>query len=91
MNFIYESNRIYSEDENGKLLAEITFPAVDDETVDINHTFVDDSLRGQGVAGRLMQEAVHTIRTQGKKIQPTCSYAANWFTKHPDQDDLLKK
>lgn len=36
--------------EDGKLLAEITFPTGEDGVADIDHTFVDESLRGQGVA-----------------------------------------
>ena len=28
-------------------LAEVTFPSISDDTVNINHTFVDHSLRGQ--------------------------------------------
>ncbi len=91
MDFIYEANRIYAEDESGKLLAEITFPAIDEKTVNMNHTFVDDSLRGQGVAGKLMTAAVETLRAQGKKVSPTCSYAVHWFEKHTDQQDLLER
>ena len=53
MPFVTESNRIYYEQE-GRTLAEITFPALDDTTVNIDHTFVDECLRGQGVTGRLM-------------------------------------
>ncbi|WP_099204982.1 GNAT family N-acetyltransferase [Scatolibacter rhodanostii] len=89
MDFIYESNRIYAESENGDVIAEVDFPNVTDEVVDINHTFVDDSLRGQGVAGRLLQEAVKTIRQQGKKAKATCSYAVSWFAKHEEEQDLL--
>ena len=33
MNFEYEENRIYANDENGNLIAEITFPPVSDDTV----------------------------------------------------------
>ncbi len=87
--FIYEPYRIYCEDENKKLLAEITFPAMDCRTVNINHTFVDDELRGQGIAGQLMQAAADTIRSRGKKALPTCSYAVHWFGKHPEYEDLL--
>ena len=29
MKYTIQTNRIYSEDENGKLLAEITFPEID--------------------------------------------------------------
>ena len=45
MNYITETNRIYASNENGTLIAEVTFPKTGDNTVDINHTFVDDSLR----------------------------------------------
>lgn len=48
MDFITERNMIYACDDS-KTLAEVTFPNIDDTTVDINHTFVDPSLRGQGV------------------------------------------
>ena len=44
MDFIRETNRIYLNEESGKLLAEITFPEVTDHIVNINHTFVDESL-----------------------------------------------
>ena len=52
MKFQYEAERIYAEDEAGRLLAEVTLP-VKDGVANITHTFVDDSLRGQGVAALL--------------------------------------
>ena len=48
MNFTYTPNKIALYHSDSNLLAEVTFPDVDDKTVNINHTFVDDSLRGQG-------------------------------------------
>lgn len=88
MNFIIEPNRIFYKEENGRLLAEITFPTVDVMTVDINHTFVDDSMSGQGIAGRLMEAALAEISRQGKKVRTSCSYAAHWMTKHPEFSHL---
>ena len=64
MEFQYEKERIFACDEAGKVIAEITFP-VSQGVADINHTFVDGSLRGQGVAGRLTEAAVASIRAQG--------------------------
>ena len=55
----------------------------------IDHTFVDGSLRGQGVAGQLVQGAADQIRGRGMKAVATCSYAVKWFDSHPDQRDLL--
>lgn len=90
MEFITEKNRIYAEDENGKVIAEVDFPENESGVLDINHTFVDDSLRGQGVAGKLLQAAVEEIRKQGKKAAASCSYAKVWFEKNPENKDLLK-
>lgn len=88
MTFSQEPGRIFARDENGKLLAEVTFPQQDGVAV-INHTFVDDSLRGQGVAGQLLQAVADTLRREGRKARPTCSYAVHWFDTHPEERDLL--
>ena len=46
---------------------EVTFPSIDQDTVDINHTFVDPSLRGMGMAGKLMEAAAGEIRRQERR------------------------
>lgn len=81
MNYIIESNRIYAKDDTGKVIAEITFPN-DGNTYCIDHTFVDDSLRGQGIAGQLVKMAVEQIQKFGGSVTATCSYAAHWLKKN---------
>ena len=76
--------RIYSIDENGKLVAEITFPTADGKIYCINHTFVDNSLRGQGIADQLMRAAVDKIHGYHGTITATCSYAVKWLQEHPE-------
>ena len=88
MEFQHERERIFALDEQGKLVAEVTFP-VSEGVADIDHTFVEQSLRGQGVAGQLLDAAVRQIRMEGLRAKATCSYAAKWFKEHPDQSDLL--
>ena len=90
MEFIYRENEIVLESPEGKTLARVTFPALDAETVELDHTFVDDSLRGQGVAGKLLEAAVAELRKRGLKAVPTCSYAVKWFGKHPEYADRKK-
>lgn len=82
MEFQTEQNRIFKEDETGKIIAEITFPKTEPGVFCIDHTFVDDSLRGQGIAGQLVQLAVQKIQEQGGKVTATCSYAQHWLEKH---------
>lgn len=88
MDFQKENGRIYAE-KDGKLIAEITFPEENGVAV-IDHTFVDGSLRGQGVAGQLVRAAVEQIRSEGRKARPVCSYARAWFDRHPEEGDLLE-
>ena len=87
MEFLKENGRIYAMDGD-KLVAEVTFPSRDG-VAEIDHTFVDPSLRGQGAAGRLAQAAADQIRARGMKAVLTCSYAQKWFGEHPEQHDLL--
>ena len=78
--FQKEKCRFYMEDENGKLIAEITFPETEPGVFTIDHTFVDSSLRGQGIASKLVQAAVDTIHCQGGKVKATCPYAVEWLS-----------
>lgn len=79
--FITEGNRIYMTDESGAMIAEITFPETADGVYTIDHTFVDESLRGQGIASKLVQAAVDEIEKRGGKVEATCSYAVRWLEK----------
>lgn len=82
MKYTIQTNRIYSEDENGKLLAEITFPEIDTGIFCINHTFVDNALRGKGIADQLMRLAVEKIKEKNGKVTAACSYAKIWLEKN---------
>ena len=90
MDFKQEEGRIWLDGPQGQMIAEVTFPRNEDGTVTINHTFVDDSLRGQGIAGKLMEALAEHLRSQDKKAVLTCSYAVKWFEKHPEYNDLIK-
>ena len=89
MEFQETNGRIWVENEEGRLVAEITFPEARPGVADIDHTFVDASLRGQGAAGRLVEAAAVQLRRRGMKAVLTCSYAKKWFAAHPEQGDLL--
>jgi predicted GNAT family acetyltransferase len=89
MDFKHETGRIYQDDADGKLLAEVTFPVVREGVVDIDHTFVDDSLRGQGIAGQLMEAAYEDIKRSGFKAVLTCPYAVTWFGERPEREDII--
>ena len=82
MNFIKEENKIYAKDENDKTIAEVTFYEIKKGIYNIDHTFVDDSLRGQGIGSKLVQEAVKEIKGKGAQIEATCPFANKWLEEH---------
>ena len=88
MPFILTENRIAYVQE-GQLLAEATFPEFAPGVVNIDHTFVDEALRGQGVAAQMMERIARSLRETGRKAIPTCSYAKKWFGQHPEYADVL--
>lgn len=63
-------------DQQGKKVAKLTYFFVDQKTINANHTYVDESLRGQGVAEKLYQALVKFVREQGLNLIPSCSYIA---------------
>ena len=79
MELQYGPNKIWMENEAGTVVAEVDFVEREDGNYDIVHTFVDDSLRGQGAAGKLVKAAADEIRRRHKKTATSCSYADAWF------------
>ncbi len=85
---VLENTIVYK--EGGKVLAEVAFPPVGIGVVDICRTHVDDALRGQGIAGQLMERTAAELRKTCRKAVLTCSYAQKWFAAHPEQSDIIK-
>ena len=51
MEFIKETNRIYATNEEGTVVAEITYSETEEGVCTIEHIEVDEALRGQGYSG----------------------------------------
>jgi len=54
-----------------------------------DHTHVPDAMRGQGVAGHLVDALIARARSDGWTIVPRCSYVAAAFKRHPEWSDVL--
>ena len=80
MEYITYKNRIAAID-HGEEIGEVTFPEREGVYV-INHTYVDDRFRGQGIAAELVRIAVEEIERRGGQYKATCSYAALWLARN---------
>lgn len=70
-----------------KILANITWVELEG-VMNMNHTYVSDSLRGQGIAKKLLDEAADYARTNQLKMNPICSYVVAAFEKSDAYDEL---
>lgn len=90
MNILQEKGRFYI-DNDGKTVAEITYTTPNNEMFIIDHTFVDESLRGQNVGEQLVASVVALARQQERKIIPLCPFAKREFEKKTSYADVWKK
>ncbi len=58
---------------------------LDGNTMTITHTGVPQPIGGRGIAAELVRSALAAARSQGWKVVPACSYAADYMAKHPEE------
>jgi predicted GNAT family acetyltransferase len=76
-------------ERDGKRLAEMTYTTAGATRIIIDHTTVDDALRGTGAGGKLVEAAVLWARAENRKILPLCPFAKSVFDKTPAYADVL--
>lgn len=89
MEFIRETNKIYVLNEEGKEIVRATFPFIAENVINVDHTFVDLALRGQGVASKLMHEVYNLAKDEGYTVVNSCPYAVAWFKRNKDKQDVI--
>ena len=74
--------------DGGRRLAQMTYSASATMVI-IDHTEVDDSLRGTGASRKLVAAAVEWARKEKVKLLPLCPFARHVFDKTPEYADVL--
>jgi uncharacterized protein len=68
-------------EENGMVLAEMTYSMAGTTLMIIDHTEVSDELRGKNIGYQLVHTAVEYARANHIKMLPLCSFAKSVFNK----------
>ena len=68
--------------DNDEVLAEIDFPKISENTIEITHTIVSPSLQGQGIARKLVEKVLSIAKEKGYKVTASCSYAKHYLEKN---------
>jgi predicted GNAT family acetyltransferase len=71
-------------------IAEMTISITPNSLWIIDHTEVDDSLKGQGIGKKLLIKIVEEARDNKVEILPLCPYAKHAFEKDESIQDVLK-
>ena len=58
-------------------------------SVIFTHTYVPTSLRGKGIAEKLVRAGLEWARAEGRRVVPECSYVAAFIQRHPEFQSLL--
>lgn len=81
----YEA-RVEGRDGIGKL----TYSRVSPTKIIADHTGVDDSLRGTGVAKALVERLIADARSNGITVVPQCSFVVAQYERHPEWSDVME-
>lgn len=84
-----QKGRAFFEEDNIQL-AEMTFSIVNPRFIIIDHTEVNESLKGQEVGKMMLMTIVEHARNNSIKIMPLCPFAKYSFDKDPSIQDVLK-
>lgn len=57
----------------------------------ITHVGVHPTLRGQGIAGRIVQVSLEYARENSLRVIPMCAYAAAYMRRHPEYAELMNQ
>jgi len=74
---------------DGRRVGELLYAARGPGVVAVNHTEVDDSLRGSGLARQLVEAVVTWARAENVKLVPRCSYVRAVLARTPAWQDVL--
>ena len=75
--------------EDDEIIAEIVYARGGGNTLIIEHTEVDERLKGQNIGYELVHKMVEHARLHGVKLTPVCPFAKAVFDKKADFRDVL--
>ena len=76
-------------DEDGEWIAELTY-VKDNGIMTIDHTEIDEKLRGEGIGEDMVRAAVEYARANGLKIRALCPYAKKVIDRTPEFQDVVE-
>ena len=83
-----ETNGVFYIEQEGKPVAKMIYTMQPGRMV-IQHTEVDETLRGQNAGFSLVQQGIAYAREHHLKIVPLCKFAKKMIGRHKELQDVL--
>lgn len=85
-----KSGAFYIE-QDGEWIAEMTYKKEGARKLVIDHTEVDESLRGRGIGEKIVEIAVKYARDKNLLIKPVCPFVKNILESSEEYEDVLTR
>ena len=69
---------------------ELAYSLPMDDVIDFSHTYVDEDIRGQGVADELIKTGLKYAEENNLKVVATCPAVSAYIRRHHEFQKLLK-
>lgn len=76
---------------DGEYVGKMTYQFDTNGAMVIDHTFVDKTYGGRGLAKQLVLAGIDFAKQEELTIVPQCSYVAAFFKRYPEYADLLSE
>ena len=84
-----EGTRRFEARLGGETVGYMSYERSADGVLELTHTVVAPSARGQGVGEALVRAALDQIRESGERVIPSCPFVAEYLKEHPDDQALV--
>ncbi len=85
------TNGFFYVEKDGMQVAKLVYRLRDDDTMVIEHTEVDDALRGKNIGAEMVKAAVDYARQKKMHIIPQCSFTHSVFVETKAYNDVWAK
>ncbi|GAB3289981.1 GNAT family N-acetyltransferase [Hymenobacter tenuis] len=82
-------NQEFTLEENG-FGGELAYSQNGNDIIDFTHTYVDEELRGKGMADTLAKAGLDYAREQGLKVRTSCEFMRGFLQRNAQYQDLLE-
>ena len=69
--------------------AELTYSIAGSQII-FKHTGVPETMRGEGIAGKLAHAGLEYAKAHNLRVIPICPYVIAYLTRHPEYQSLVK-